>query len=67
MKLWCNNAARWWPDISVAIAIVVTSWIMGVVCWDVYKTERDSKKWRGPGATNRLSTKVFWQSFWFLM
>ena len=65
--LWCNNAATWWPDIPVAIAIVVATCVMGAVCWDVYKKENASKKWRGANARNELSGKVFWQSFWFLM
>ena len=65
--LWCNNAATWWPDIPVAIAIFVATGIMGAVCWDVYKKENASKKWRGVNARNDLSGKVFWQSFWFLV
>lgn len=68
MILWCNNAATWWPDIPVAIAIFIATVVMVSVCWDVYQKENASKKWRhGPDACNSLSTKVSWQSFWFLM
>jgi hypothetical protein len=64
-----NNGAPWWPDIPVAIAILVTTVIMGMVCWDVHKTVQASKRWQpgSSGPTSSLSTQVFWQSFWYLM
>jgi len=70
MLLWCNNAAGWWPDIPVAIAIFSATLIMGSVCWDVHKTHQASKKYTqggGGSSGNSVSTKVFWQSFWYLM
>ncbi|KAL7545981.1 hypothetical protein ACHAWF_009330, partial [Thalassiosira exigua] len=68
--LWCNNAADWWPDVPVALAILIATLVMGSVCWDVHKKYKASSRWRmgaGEGAANSLSTKVFWQSFWYLM
>lgn len=44
--LWCNNAASWWPDIPVAVAIVIATGVMSIVCWDVYKKEKASKRWK---------------------
>jgi len=73
MILWCNNTASWWPDIPVVIAILSATIIMAIVCWDVYWKEKASARWRGGGAAggerarNRLSSQVFWQSFWYLM
>ena len=69
MVLWCNNAAPWWPDIPVAVAIVVATFLMGSICWDVYKKTKASKRWqqRGQSSSNSFHTKVFWQSFCFLM
>eukprot|EP00565_Helicotheca_tamesis_P009073 CAMPEP_0185728338 /NCGR_PEP_ID=MMETSP1171-20130828/3716_1 /TAXON_ID=374046 /ORGANISM="Helicotheca tamensis, Strain CCMP826" /LENGTH=823 /DNA_ID=CAMNT_0028397037 /DNA_START=55 /DNA_END=2526 /DNA_ORIENTATION=+ len=80
--LWCNNTAPYWPDIPVAIAIGLATIIMLTVCWDVYKKEKLSSKWRGGkgsavsskkrtggggGGSTKLSTKVFWQCFFYLM
>lgn len=73
MLLWCNNTGSWWPEIPVILAIFVATVIMGTVCLDVYKKEKRSAKWRGGAfaggerASNKLSTRVFWQSFWYLM
>mmetsp|Transcript_25638 Transcript_25638/g.33976 ORF Transcript_25638/g.33976 Transcript_25638/m.33976 type:complete len:828 (+) Transcript_25638:53-2536(+) len=70
LVLWCNNSAPWWPDIPVAIAIFVATFIMGSVFWDVYKKDQASKRWRqrgDSGSGNSISTKVFWQSVWYLM
>lgn len=52
------------------MAIFTSTVVMGVVCWDVYKKEHASARWRGAGAgraRNKLSAQVFWQSFWYLM
>jgi len=67
--LWCNNSADYWPDIPVAIAIFLVTVIMSNVCWHVHKQEKASKRWRqrGDAPQNSLTTKVFWQSFWYLM
>ena len=76
LMIWCNNGASYWPDIPVAIAIGLATAIMATVCWDVYSKEKASAKWRGgagAGASNNsrgrqtLSSRVFWQSFWYLM
>lgn len=68
MILWCNNEASWWPDIPVILAILSATLIMCVLCWDVYQKEKVSLKWRGGtgNAQNRLSSRVFWQSIWYL-
>ncbi|KAL7533763.1 hypothetical protein ACHAWF_004612, partial [Thalassiosira exigua] len=70
MLLWCNNSAGWWPDIPVAIAILLSTVVMGSVCWDVRKKHQASKRWRqggGGGDGPNLQTRVFWQSFYYLM
>ena len=74
MILWCNNTASWGPDIPVGLAILVSTMAMGSVSFHVYKREQVTDRWRGGGAaaragqsSNRLSNKVFQQSFWFLM
>jgi len=71
MILWCNNAASWWPEIPVALAILIATVIMTIVCCDVYQKEKASARWRSGHsqrrAENRISKKVFWQSFWYLI
>ena len=75
LMLWCNNTASYWPDIPVAIAIVVATIVMSIICLDVYQKEKASAKWRGGAAAGAkkkkgqtsLSERVFWQSFWYLM
>lgn len=69
MLLWCNNADSWWPDIPVAIAILVATVVMVSVCHDVHRKHLASKRWRrGPASEgSSTSSKVFWQSFWYLM
>lgn len=75
LLLWCNNTALYWPDIPVAVAIGVATLIMTTVCWDVYKKEKASASWRGGSrfgardvrSRTSMSTRVFWQSFWYLM
>lgn len=68
LPLWCNNTASYWPDIPVAVAIGLATFIMGTVCWDVYSKERRTRKYHsGRTGRARLSTKVFWQSFWYLL
>lgn len=71
MILWCDNTASWWPDVPVVIAILSATVIMGILCWDVFKKEKVSARWRGGGDTgrarNKLSSQVFWQSFFYLL
>lgn len=70
MLLWCNNTDTWWPDIPVAIAILVATVVMGAVYHAVHKKHRASNRWRsggGGGGGDSMSTRVFWQSFWYLM
>ena len=80
LNLWCNNTASYWPDIPVAVAIGLATVIMSMVCWDVYSKEKASAKWRDGGAAvaapkakikksgrTSLSSRVFWQSFFYLM
>jgi len=56
LNLWCNNTASYWPDIPVAIAIGLATIIMGLVCWDVYKNQKASAKWRGGATAINIST-----------
>ena len=67
--LWCNNDARWWPEIPIIAAIVAATAVMFAVFVHVYKEERASKRWRqaGTARTSSFSRAVFWQSLWYLM
>ncbi|KAL7527093.1 hypothetical protein ACHAXR_001797, partial [Thalassiosira sp. AJA248-18] len=66
MILWCNNSSSYWSEIPLCIAILVATCIMSSVCFDVYKKEKASARWRQQGgAGSSLSEAVFWQSFWF--
>lgn len=71
MILWCNNTAKWWPDIPLAIAIVAATCLMVSICVHVYFTERASDRWRGRRESRRsrrsLANQVFWQSFWYII
>jgi len=69
MILWCNNGAKWWPEIPVIISIIAATAVMAAVCVHVHKEEQASKRWRSAGNTvNRdsFSRAVFWQSIWYL-
>jgi len=65
--LWCNNSSSYWSEIPLCIAIFLATCIMSSVCFDVYKSEKRSNRWRQGGTAPRssLSKAVFWQSFWF--
>jgi len=70
IMLWCNNAARYWPDIPVAIAILLATAIMASLCLHVYREEKRSQRWRQHNADsgrNTLTGKVVWQSIFYLM
>ncbi|KAL7488813.1 hypothetical protein ACHAW6_014399 [Cyclotella cf. meneghiniana] len=62
--VWCNNSARWWPEVPVILAIFCTTVIMGDVVFSVYKNERSSSRYSQRG--NRLSKMVLNQSIWFV-
>lgn len=69
MFLWCNNTASWWPDIPIAISILAATVVMVIVCVDTHRKVQAYKRELQLGEANvrTLSTKVFWQSFWYLM
>lgn len=70
LNLWCNNTANWWPDIPVAAAIGLATIIMSTICWNVSSTESKTRKYHtraGNDGRSSFSSKVFWQSFWYLM
>lgn len=56
--------------LPILIVLASASVAMFLVYWKVYQQETASNKWRTPGSTgarnNTLSTKVFWQAFWYL-
>ena len=64
-----NNAAKWWPEIPIAVAIFVATVVMGIVCIDMHKKWQafENAQQQGQRFEQKLSTKVFWQSFWYLM
>lgn len=51
--LWCNNAAKWWPEVPVIIAIVLATGIMASLCWHVFRTSRNSSKWAKRSGADR--------------
>jgi hypothetical protein len=65
MILFCNNSSEYWSEIPLCIAIALITFIMGSVCFHVYKTQKASARWRQGSGGNNLSEHVFWQSFWF--
>jgi hypothetical protein len=67
MILWCNNTSNIWPDIPMAVAIIVATVNMGLISWHVYKEEKVSRKWRSGTQENSLSLKVFRQSVLYLL
>mmetsp|Transcript_11257 Transcript_11257/g.24380 ORF Transcript_11257/g.24380 Transcript_11257/m.24380 type:complete len:290 (+) Transcript_11257:2-871(+) len=64
MILWCNNSARWWPEIPVIISITMATGIMGSLCLNVYRTEKATGRYTNNG--NTLSLSVFKQARWFV-
>ena len=70
LHLWCNNSANWWPDIPVAAAIGVATVLMSMICWHVWRKEAKTQQYHSRASMSRrdsLSSRVFWQSFWYLM
>lgn len=67
---WCNNGAKYWPDIPVLLAIFFTTCTMASVYYDVWKTEQASKRSANNNsagtAQQTMSSKIFWQSVWYL-
>ena len=56
---------RWWPEIPVIISIILSTAIMGSLCYRVYQNEKRSARYTG-GET-RLSAMLFKQSCWFVI
>eukprot|EP00978_Attheya_sp_CCMP212_P004133 scaffold8976_cov60-Attheya_sp.AAC.1 len=67
MILWCNNTSNIWPDIPMAVAIIVATVNMGLISCHVYKEEKVSRKWRSGTQQKSLSSKVFRQSILYLL
>mmetsp|Transcript_38457 Transcript_38457/g.38823 ORF Transcript_38457/g.38823 Transcript_38457/m.38823 type:complete len:171 (+) Transcript_38457:554-1066(+) len=65
--LWCNNTKPWWPEIPIAVAILVATVIMGLVYWHVHKVYQASKQSHAGDGGSIMLKMVFWQSFWYLM
>eukprot|EP00956_Cyclotella_meneghiniana_P012895 scaffold18393_cov39-Cyclotella_meneghiniana.AAC.1 len=62
--LWCNNAAKWWPEIPIAVAIFVATVVMGIVCIDMHKKWQafENAQQQGQRFEQKLSTKQFHSS-----
>ncbi|KAL7480216.1 hypothetical protein ACHAW6_005909, partial [Cyclotella cf. meneghiniana] len=65
VRVWCNNSAKWWPEIPVICAIIAATSIMGTLCYHVYKNEKRTSRYTHSGS--RLSIMVFKQSCWFVI
>ncbi|KAL7481590.1 hypothetical protein ACHAW6_007268 [Cyclotella cf. meneghiniana] len=64
VRVWCNNAAKWWPEVPVILAIIAATGIMGNLCYNVYKVEQRTIQYTNSGARHSLS--LFKQSCWFV-
>jgi hypothetical protein len=64
VMVWCNNSAKWWPEVPVILAILYSTIIMGDVTYSVYKKESASSRYSGGG--NKLSKMVFKQAVLFV-
>lgn len=64
VMVWCNNSAKWWPEVPVILAILYSTIIMGDVTYSVYKKESASSRYSGGG--NKLSKMVFKQAVFFV-
>ncbi|KAL7488284.1 hypothetical protein ACHAW6_013868 [Cyclotella cf. meneghiniana] len=62
--VWCNNSAKWWPELPVILAILLSTIVMGDTVSSVYKKESASSRYSGGG--NKLSKMVFKQAMWFV-
>ncbi|KAL7478927.1 hypothetical protein ACHAW6_004684 [Cyclotella cf. meneghiniana] len=65
IRVWCNNSAKWWPEIPVIFAIIAATGIMGSLCFHVYRNEKRTTRYTYSAA--RLSIMVFKQSCWFVI
>ncbi|KAL7482314.1 hypothetical protein ACHAW6_007994 [Cyclotella cf. meneghiniana] len=65
VSVWCNNSAKWWPEIPVILAIIAETGIMGTLCCHVYKIKTRTAQYTDIAA--HLSMMVFKQSCWFFI
>mmetsp|Transcript_12998 Transcript_12998/g.25311 ORF Transcript_12998/g.25311 Transcript_12998/m.25311 type:complete len:832 (+) Transcript_12998:115-2610(+) len=63
--LWCNNSARYWPEIPVILAIVFATVIMCTIAIDVRKKSHTSARHSLRRKSMALSRMVFKQALWF--
>jgi len=69
MFLWCNNSAKWWPEIPIILALIAASTIMFTLYRHVSKEEKVMIMYRR-GSINSLdsmSNSVMWESAWYLL
>eukprot|EP00804_Cyclotella_cryptica_P010052 CCRYP_020493-RB/>CCRYP_020493-RB protein AED:0.05 eAED:0.05 QI:45/1/1/1/0.75/0.8/5/445/885 len=65
VRVWCNNSAKWWPEIPVICSIIAATGIMGTLWYHVYKNEKRTYRYTYSGS--RRSMMVFKQSCWFVI
>ena len=65
MILWCNNSAKWWPEIPVFVAILLATLIMGYICYFVFQNEKQSQRHSCRGDMY-ITKMVFKQSCLFI-
>jgi len=65
LYLWCNNAARYWPEIPVILAILAATTIMINICLNVRKTTQASAQYTYSRNSVQISKMVFEQACWF--
>jgi len=70
MFLWCNNSAKWWPEIPIIIAIVAASTIMFTLYRHVSNGEKAMMVYRRYSISSldsSMSSSVMWESAWYLL
>ncbi|KAL7477677.1 hypothetical protein ACHAW6_003477 [Cyclotella cf. meneghiniana] len=65
VKVWCNNSAKWWPEIPIILAIVAATVIMGSLFRHVNKTTTQTAQYTS--GRSKISMAVLKQSFWFVI
>lgn len=63
---WCTNTAKWWPEIPVILAIIVTTILYSIMFYGAYRTYQAMNIYAHGGGQGQTSA-VFRQSCWYLV
>ncbi|KAL7487845.1 hypothetical protein ACHAW6_013455 [Cyclotella cf. meneghiniana] len=64
VRVWCNNSAKWWPEVPVILAVIAATGRMGTLCHHVFKTESQTAQYTYDRSGNSMD--VFKQACWFV-